>query len=235
MLMSQVFDPLNLILAGVAIVILWRLRSVLGQRTGNERPPVSMAKPAPEAGGSNVLEFPQTKTAAEKTIDMEPAKPLWEGYAAEGSAVAVGLQKIALADAAFQPKSFLDGAKLAYEMVVEAFAKSDKPTLKSLLSREVLDGFSKAIDARQQAGEKLTLQFVGFEKTEFATANLIDKRASLTVKFFSQMISSTYDKTGALIDGDPKDIKDVIDLWTFERDVNQRDPNWRVVATETLN
>jgi predicted lipid-binding transport protein (Tim44 family) len=235
MLMSQIFDPLNLILAGVAIVVLWRLRSVLGQRTGNERPPMSINKPAPEAANANVLEFPPSKSGSDKIIDAEPPKPVWEGFAAEGSTLAIGLEKLANADSTFLPKTFLSGAKLAYEMVVEAFASGDKPTLKNLLSRDVFDGFSKVIDGRQQAGEKLTFQFVGFEKAEIMAASLNDKRASVTVKFFSQMISSTYDKGGVLIDGDPKEIKDVTDVWSFERDVTQKDPNWRVVSTETLN
>ena len=233
--MSQIFDPLNLILAGVAIVVLWRLRSVLGQRTGNERPPMSINKPAPEAANANVLEFPPNKSGSDKVIEAELIKPVWEGFAAEGSTLAIGLDKLAKADSTFLPKTFLSGAKLAYEMVVEAFASGDKPTLKNLLSRDVFDGFSKVIDGRQQTGEKLTFQFVGFEKAEIMAASLNDKRASVTVKFFSQMISSTYDKAGALIDGDPKEIKDVTDVWSFERDVTQKDPNWRVVSTETLN
>ena len=131
------------------------------------------------------------------------------------------------------PKSFLEGAKLAYEMIVEAFAKGDKPALKNLLSREVFDGFSKAIDSRTQAGEKLDFQFVGFDKVELATVALIEKRASIVVRFASEMISATFDKAGTLIDGNPKEVRDITDLWTFERDVTQRDPNWRVVATET--
>jgi predicted lipid-binding transport protein (Tim44 family) len=233
--MSQIFDPLNLILAGVAIVILWRLRSVLGQRTGNERPPLGMGKPAPEAANANVLEFPREKADSAKTIDVEAQKPVWEGFAAEGSVLALGLVNVAKSDPAFEPKAFMNGAKLAYEMIVEAFASGDKPTLKNLLSREVYDGFSKVIDGRQQAGEKLTFQFVGFENAQFMSAVLNGKRAAITVKFFSQMISSTYDKTGKLIDGDPKEIKDVTDVWSFERDVTQKDPNWRVVSTETLN
>ena len=233
--MSQIFDPLNLILAGVAIVVLWRLRSVLGQRTGNERPPISVNKPAPEAANANVLEFPKNKSTDEKTIDAEPERPVWEGFAAEGSSVAAGLEQLARADSTFLPKTFMEGAKLAYEMIVEAFASGDRPTLKNLLSRDVYDGFSKVIDGRLQVGEKLAFQFVGFEKAEFVAAGLNDKRASITVKFFSQMISSTYDKAGKLIDGDPREITDVTDVWSFERDVNQKDPNWRVVSTETLN
>jgi predicted lipid-binding transport protein (Tim44 family) len=234
--MNQIFDPLNLILAGIAIVVLWRLRSVLGQRTGNERPPMDKSfKPAPEAANANILEFPKNQSGTDKIIDVEPSKPVWEGFAIEGSPVALGLEKLAKADSTFLPKTFLSGAKLAYEMVVEAFANGDKPALKNLLSRDVLDGFSKVIDGRLQSGEKLTFQFVGFEKAEILAASLNEKRASVSVKFLSQMISSTYDKAGTLIDGDPKEIKDVTDVWTFERDVTQKDPNWRVVSTETLN
>ncbi len=132
-----------------------------------------------------------------------------------------------------QPKEFLEGAKLAYEMIVEAFAKGDKPALKNLLSKEVFDGFAKAIDSRSQAGEKLDFQFVGFEKVDFTSVALAGKRASIVVKFASQMISATYDKAGALIDGNPREVRDITDIWTFERDVAQKDPNWRVVATET--
>ena len=174
--MNQIFDPLNLVLAGIAIVVLWRLRAVLGQRTGTERPPMETSfKPAPEAANANVLEFPPNKTASDKLIDAEPAKPVWDGIAAEGSSLALGLEKIAKAESTFHPKIFLSGAKLAYEMVVEAFANGDKTTLKNLLSRDVFDGFSKAIDARLQSGEKLTFQFVGFEKAEFTAAVLAEK------------------------------------------------------------
>ena len=118
-------------------------------------------------------------------------------------------------------------------MIVEAFAKGDKPALKNLLSKEVFDGFAKAIDSRSQAGEKLDFQFVGFEKVDFMSVALAGKRASIVVKFASQMISATHDKAGALIDGNPREVRDITDIWTFERDVAQKDPNWRVVATET--
>ena len=94
-------------------------------------------------------------------------------------------------------------------------------------------GFAKAIDSRGQAGEKLDFQFVGFEKVDFVSVSLAGKRASVVVKFASQMISATHDKAGALIDGNPREVRDITDIWTFERDVAQKDPNWRVVATET--
>ncbi len=241
--MNELFDPLNLVLAAIALMVIWRLRSVLGQRTGHERPPIDpYANPRrpngsapPETGGGKVLEFPSGKEESAKKVeaDAEPKAPIWTGFAEAGSSLAAGFEKLVKSDPAFTPKEFLEGAKLAYEMIVEAFAKGDRPALKNLLSREVFDGFSKAIENRSQAGEKLDFQFVGFEKVDFASAGLVGKRASITVKFASQIISATHDKAGALVDGNPKEVRDVTDLWTFERDVTQKDPNWRVVATET--
>jgi predicted lipid-binding transport protein (Tim44 family) len=239
--MNEIFDPLNLVLAAVALMVVWRLRSVLGQRTGTERPPIDPYAPpsrpngsAPvETGSGKILEFPSSKEESAKKVDAEPKAPVWTGFAAPASPLAVGFEKLAKADPGFSPKEFLEGAKLAYEMIVEAFAKGDKPALKNLLSKEVFDGFSKAIDSRSQAGEKLDFQFVGFEKVDFTSVTLSGKRASIVVKFASQMISATHDKAGALIDGNPKEVRDITDIWTFERDVAQKDPNWRVVATET--
>lgn len=241
--MNELFDPLNLVLAAVALMVVWRLRSVLGQRTGTERPPIDPYAPprrpngsAPvETGGGKVLEFPSSKEEPVKKVEAEaePKAPVWTGFAKAGSPLAAGFEKLAQADPGFSPREFLEGAKLAYEMIVEAFARGDKPALKNLLSKDVFDGFSKAIDARAQAGEKLDFQFVGFEKVDFMSVSLAGKRASIVVKFASQMISATHDKAGALIDGNPKEVRDITDIWTFERDVAQKDPNWRVVATET--
>ena len=241
--MNEIFDPLNLVLAAIALMVVWRLRSVLGQRTGTERPPIDPYAPprrpngsAPvETGSGKVLEFPSNKEepAKKPEVDAEPKAPVWTGFAKAASPLAAGFEKLVQADPAFSPKEFLEGAKLAYEMIVEAFAKGDKPALKNLLSKEVFDGFAKAIDNRGQAGEKLDFQFVGFEKVDFVSVSLAGKRASVVVKFASQMISATHDKAGALIDGNPREVRDITDIWTFERDVAQKDPNWRVVATET--
>ena len=241
--MNELFDPLNLVLAAIALMVVWRLRSVLGQRTGTERPPIDPYAPprrtngsAPvEPGSGKILEFPSSKEESGKKADAEaePKAPVWTGFAAAASPLATGFEKLLQSDPEFQPKEFLEGAKLAYEMIVEAFAKGDKPALKNLLSKEVFDGFAKAIDSRSQAGEKLDFQFVGFEKVDFMSVALAEKRASIVVKFASQMISATFDKASVLIDGNPKEVRDITDIWTFERDVAQKDPNWRVVATET--
>jgi predicted lipid-binding transport protein (Tim44 family) len=241
--MNELFDPLNLVLAAIALMVVWRLRSVLGQRTGTERPPIDPYAPprrtngsAPvETGSGKVLEFPSSMEESGKKADadVEPKAPIWTGYAKAASQLAADFEKLVQTDPAFQPREFLEGAKLAYEMIVDAFAKGDKPALKNLLSKEVFDGFAKAIDSRSQAGEKLDFQFVGFDKVDFVSVALSGKRASIVIKFASQMISATHDKAGALINGNPREVRDITDIWTFERDVAQKDPNWRVVATET--
>jgi predicted lipid-binding transport protein (Tim44 family) len=232
--MNHFFDPLNLFILAIAVVVFFKLRSVLGRRTGNERPPIDYTvarrtdtrQPAETFGGANREPLPQAQDS------QKPSEPIWQGYAPEGSALARGLESIAVADSTFSPKSFLEGAKLAYEMIVSAFAQGDKSSLKNLVSKEVFDGFASAIDAREKAGEKMEQRFVGFDSADIAGAEIAGKRASVTVKFISQMITATLNKAGEIIDGDLKQIREVTDIWTFERDVSSNNPNWRLVATD---
>ncbi len=229
------FDPLNLLLLAIAVVVFWRLRSVLGMRTGNERPPAEpYAPPKPEAETGKVLRFPKDDTKAEppeKAVE-EDVKPIWTGFAEAGSAAALGIEQIAADDGNFNPNAFVDGAKLAYEMIIEAFARGDQVALKPLLSKQVFDGFSQAIAEREQAGQKVESRFVGIDKAAIVQASAQDKRAVITMRFVSELISATYAKDGALIEGDPKLIKEITDVWTFERDLGSRDPNWKLISTE---
>jgi predicted lipid-binding transport protein (Tim44 family) len=152
--------------------------------------------------------------------------------AEEGSSLAKSLEKIAKADKSFEVSSFLEGAKMAYEMIVTAFAEGDRKTLKPLLSKDVYDGFAAAIAEREKAGETVDTQIVGIDKADIVAASVNGRRASITVKFQSQMISVKRDGDGAAIDGDERAIQNITDVWSFDRDVTARDPNWRLVATE---
>jgi predicted lipid-binding transport protein (Tim44 family) len=239
--MNQVFDPLNLLILAIAVVIFLRLRAVLGKRTGSERPPPfdpyagrpAEARNVGEEAPGNVVSLPQAKRPASKGVaEPPPAQPIWKGVAEEGSALASGLEKLAAGDSQFAIASFLDGAKIAYETVLAAFAQGDKQALKNLLSREVLDSFSRVIDEREKAGEKFDQKFVGIDKADIVAADLRGRKASLTVRFVSELISATLNKEGEVMDGDPKQIREITDIWTFERDVGSRDPNWKLVATE---
>jgi predicted lipid-binding transport protein (Tim44 family) len=146
--------------------------------------------------------------------------------------VAKGLDAIAMRSADFTASSFVGGAGIAYEMVLEAFAKGDKQALKPLLSKELFDSFASAIDTRAAAGQSMTFQFVGVKSTDIKQAALNGNKAQVEVAFAAEMISATLDKAGAVVDGDAKAIRTVTDLWTFERDVTSRDPNWKLVATD---
>lgn len=237
--MNQMLDPLNLLLLAAAIFAFWRLYSVLGTRTGNERTPFDPRIEKPDARETlppapvTDLKPASSSENLPKPVRMpEETPPVWAGFAPEDSPVAASLERIAAADRGFAPKRFLEGAKIAYEMVVEAFAKGDKSALKPLLGREVFDGFSRAIDSRNASGQKLVSRFVGIDKAEIIAAELVGSRAALTLRLVSEMISSTTDRDGKIVDGDPNEVRQVTDVWTFERDVTSQDPNWKLVATE---
>ena len=236
--MNQAFDPLNLLILAIAVVVILRLRSVLGKRTGSERPPVDpYAAPRraekPQAPG-NVINLPQRENAPDNPVLQPPAEPVWSGYAEAGTSVAKGLEKIAAIDSEFAPKTFIEGAKLAYEMVVTAFAQGDRQALKNLLSRDVYEGFANAIDEREKAGHILESRFVGIDKAHVTAADVKGKRANITIRFIAEFISATLSKTGEVIEGDPKQVREITDVWTFERDTSSRDPNWKLVATDEL-
>lgn len=242
--MDGFVDIYTIIFLVLAVVIFLRLRSVLGRRTGNEqRPPFDpfsrREAPKTAAGDDKVISLPPRRgpdgaepaTAGIATATEERIKTL----APEGSSLNAGLRAIAAADRNFDPDAFLTGGKAAYEMIVTAFAEGDRKSLKTLLSREVYDGFVSAIAQREGRGETIEFRFVGIDKAEITDAALKGGTEQVTVRFHSKLISATHDKTGAVIDGDPVHVGDVTDIWTFARDVNSRDPNWKLVATESVD
>jgi predicted lipid-binding transport protein (Tim44 family) len=235
-MMNQAFDPLNLLILAIAVVVILRLRSVLGKRTGNERPPVdpyaTQRRAEKPQGPGNVINLPQRENASENPVLQPPAEPVWTGYAEAGTNLAKGLERIAAADSQFSTRTFIEGAKVAYEMVVTAFAQGDRQSLKNLLSRDVYEGFANAIDEREKAGQILESRFVGIDKADLISADLKGKRASITLRFIAEFISATLNKMGEVIDGDPKQVRQITDVWTFERDTASRDPNWKLVATD---
>jgi len=236
--MRDVFDITTIILLAAAVFIFLRLRSVLGQRTGRERPPYdpysASARDAVRAPANDkVVTLPprnaEVKAAAEPA---EPAADRWKGVAEAGSPTAAGLDAIVAADPTFELQHFVAGARAAYEMIVTAFAEGDRRTLKNLLSREVCDGFETAISEREQRGESVQTRFVSIDQAEIASAEMRGRVAQITVRFVSKLVSVTRDRAGAVIDGNAEGVTDVTDVWTFARDTSSRDPNWKLLATE---
>jgi len=233
-----VFDIYTIIFLALAVFIFFRLRSVLGQRTGRERPPYdpySARDAVRSPANDKVVTLPQRPAEPAVSRLAEPAPPpadRWKDVAESGSSVAAGLDAIAAADPSFDAKHFITGARAAYEMIVTAFAEGDRRQLRSLLSREVYDGFDAAIGERESRGETAETRFVSIDGSTITAADLRARTAQLTVRFVSKLISVTRGRTGNVIDGNAEKVTDVTDVWTFAREVSSRDPNWKVVATE---
>lgn len=227
------FDFGTIFFLVAAVVIFFQLRNVLGRRTGSERPPFD-----PYAAGrtrddaqkpENVVSLPRKRAPGEPAIDAYAAI---DAFAKPDTDLNKGLRAIKDNDPAFDPKTFVDGAKMAYEMIVMAYADGDRKTLKNLLSREVYDGFVAAIGDREAKSEKIQSSFVGIDKADIVSAEMKGSEAHITLRIVSELISATRDKAGAVIDGDPETVAEVKDVWTFARDTRSRDPNWKLVATE---
>lgn len=242
--MSANFDIFTLVFLVLAVVIILKLRSVLGKRTEDDDARVERLK-AERARAAQaqdkVVAMPRRDRPAAAT-EPQPAQPTVadveakvRSFAAGDEAVAGGLLAIHQADRNFDPEHFLKGARQAYEMIVTAFAEGNRKTLKSLLSREVFDGFSAAISERESRGEQIDQSFVGINKADVIEAELKKSTAQISVKFVSELFTATRDRAGVVIAGDPNKIREVVDIWTFARDTSSRDPNWRLIATQAPN
>ena len=226
----------TIIFLALAVFIFLRLRSVLGRRTGRERPPYDpySARDAVRSPATDkVVTLPaRTAEAPPRPPEIPPAPgERWKDIAETGSAAA-GLDAIVAADTGFDAQHFITGARAAYEMVVTAFAAGDRRQLRGLLSREVYDGFDAHIGERESRGETLETKFISIDSSAITAAELRNRTAQITVRFVSKLVSATRDRSGAVIDGNAEKVTDVTDVWTFARDVSSRDPNWKVVATE---
>ncbi|HEY3777351.1 MAG TPA: Tim44/TimA family putative adaptor protein [Rhizomicrobium sp.] len=211
-----------LLVAMVAAIILFRLYTVLGRRTGNEREPRDrlgrIGGTTPSPAPQNVAALPD-RTAASAEQAQASGDP------------ASGLVQIKLADSHFETEHFLDGARHAYEMIVKAFAARDRATLRPLLSDEVFSAFDAVMREREAKDEAVSYSFVEFKNTRIVHAELKGTAAEITVEFTAQFISATTDASGMVIEGDPKAVRDVTDVWSFARDIHASDPNWTLVAT----
>ena len=221
-----------ILFAAVAAFLVLRLRGVLGRRNGNEQTPKYdpfRKRNAEETGEEKVIALPDRKASAE-TQDA--------GKAAEGAEAGTlehGLTQIQLADRNFEPEGFIGGAKVAFEMIVTAFAGGDTKTLRPLLSNDVFEDFSGAIKSRLDNQETLESTLVGISEAEIIEAELQGKTAFVTVKFVSEQINVTRNAAGDVVDGNPGGVSTVTDIWTFARNTRSRDPNWTLVATGSSN
>ncbi|MEA3014874.1 MAG: hypothetical protein QOD42_3419 [Sphingomonadales bacterium] len=207
------------LLAMIALFVGLRLYAVLGTRTGHEQQPVIRPEPAAEK--------PRAQLAAD--ISANPAEPT--GFAYEQGA-ASGIRAIIAADPNFDVARFIEGAQAAYRMVLEAFWKGDRAELAFLAGDKVCKAFETSIDEREAAGHVLDNRLVAIERAAIEDARLNGKFAEIEVRFDAFVAAITRDKDGVLVGGSMSDAVPANDIWTFQRDLKSRDPNWRLVETE---
>ena len=229
--MSNGFSLFEIILfVMIGLFLARRLRNVLGRRDGHKgghRDPFARSRPEEQAD-EKVVHLPNARDA---DADTEAAA---EGDDAEGD-LAAGFREIKAADRGFEPTEILSGARIAFELVLSAYASADTGALKTLLSAEVLGNFTRSIREREAAGETMEHTLVGIKSAEIVEAFLDGTAAHVTVKFVTDQANVTRDANGEVVDGDPSAVTEVTDFWTFARDTGSRDPNWTLVATRSLD
>jgi predicted lipid-binding transport protein (Tim44 family) len=216
-----------ILLAMIAAFLIFRLRSVLGRRTGNERRRDLFVRSA-----ARIADKPgPEKVALPANPDQNAAVAGLAGKPA--GSVADGLERIRRADPGFDPSHFLAGVRAAFEMIVGAFARGDKQALRPLLSDDVFRPFTQTIDERGAAKETLETRDLRLDQAEIVEADLVGRTARVTTKLVSQQINVTRAMDGGIVDGDPEHPVEKTDYWTFARDTRSADPNWLLVATSS--
>ncbi|RYH04224.1 Tim44 domain-containing protein [Salipiger sp. IMCC34102] len=212
-----------LVLAGIAIFLILRLRGVLGTREGFEKPPVPQQKADAEVPRRRDFEV----------IEGGPDRDIVD-HADEGTSTAMALTEMKKLDPSFNVGEFLSGARQAYEMILMAFERGDMTEVRPFVSDDIDAAFTSVIDDRAARGLTVEATFIGVSEVTLKDASLDPntKEAEITVRFTGELTHAVYDADGKLVDGDPNGIKKQKDIWTFARDMDSGDPNWRLVATE---
>ena len=209
------------ILAMVSAFLAFRLYSVLGKRTGHEQ------QPLPRAADERLAAAPPVTPKGDGTADGKPELDPLVGFKA-----LAGVRAIAAADSQFEPGRFVEGSKMAYRMVLEAYWKGDEETLETLVDDDVRAAFVEAIADRKAAGHVLENRLVAIENATISDASLDGQTARVTVKFDADIAAVTRDAEGTVIAGSMSDAVPTHDVWTFSRNVRASDPNWILVDTD---
>ncbi len=250
---------LNILVPILAVFLVYKLYTTLGKngdddQNGQNNPfnptgknPIgkkTMGKSSPDQAsnsdrnGSNVIPLPTAKTPP-KAANQDQADPIeilanamdTDNFANADNIAKDGLKKIIMAFPEFDYREFMNGAEVAYEMINLGFAENDREILDRLLTKPVYDSFNGVLDAREAAGHRVVSRFVGYERVQMKDAALDGNIVRLSVHFVAKLISTTYDKTDHIIDGDEKHIYNSNDVWTFEKDMKSQKTSWQLSAT----
>jgi predicted lipid-binding transport protein (Tim44 family) len=209
-----------LILAGIAIFLILKLKSVLGTRDGFEKPPVPLDELRP-------------KVKRDFEVIEGGADPDIADYAEEGSETAKALAAMKTAEPSFKVNTFLQGARGAYEMILMAFERGNIDEIRPFLEDEIEAAFTQAINEREEKGLTIESKFIGLKELSLqsATFDQRTKRAEVSIRYVAELTSVVRDKAGEIVEGNPKEIKRQRDVWTYARTMGAADPNWQLVAT----
>ena len=207
-----------IIFAVIAVLLVLRLRSVLGQRTGYEQPRDKL----------NVKQFDTTEN------DNEPS-PLHPEPLEKNPVMSHGLDALRQVDHNFNEKEFIDGANAAFEMILTAYAEGDLTQLRRLLGYDLLQSFTSSIQARAKANESLSISIDEIREVSILNILVSDQTASITVHFHSIQKRIAKDENGEAIEPDTSGAIEFTDVWTFERDLTLSDPNWKLTETESAD
>lgn len=222
-----------LILAMIAAFLVFRLRSALGRRTGHQRRPDSVPREV-EKSGDTVIHLPDRETTGRAPQDADDGPPPLDPADAEAMPDSeAGTVQLKAADPDFDEAQFLDGARIAFEMILDAYAGGDKEALRALLADDVLARFAREIDRRGDNDETLETTLVSFASVSVDDTRVEEGRAAVTVEFVTEQINVVRGSGGEIVDGDERKVARIVDIWTFERDLRSRDPNWRLVETRS--
>lgn len=210
-----------LVLAGIAIFLILRLRSVLGTREGFEKPPVTQDPSTRRGKGPDL-----------SVIEGGPDRDITD-HVDEGSDAATALAAMKRSDPSFNVSEFLQGARGAYEMILTAFERGDLAQVKPFLSEDVYEAFETVVNDRAEKGLTVEAEFVGLGDLGLKDAEFDEttKEGELTVRFTGELTYQVRDNAGDVVEGSSTEIKRQKDVWTFARVMGTDDPNWRLVAT----
>ncbi len=209
-----------LVLAGIAVFLILKLRSVLGTRDGFEKPPVPLDQVRPRANRNF------------EVIEGGPDRDITD-HVPDGSDAARALAQMKQAEPSFSLSEFLKGARGAYEMILMAFERGDIESIRPFLNDEVEASFAQAINAREREGLTVEANFIGLRElaVDDAEFDATTSTAEITVRFTGELTSVVKNAAGEVVDGHPTSPKRQRDAWTFSRRMGVQDPNWQLVAT----
>ncbi len=208
-----------IVLAGIVIFLVIKLRSVLGTREGFEKPRVEWDTKKTAQSGLQVVD-----SASDQDIT---------DHVQEGSKAAKALAEMKKIEPDFNVTDFLTGSRGAYEMILMAFENGDLESVMPFLSKDVYEAFASVIDTREEQGITIEAHFVGLREMELKDADFdpVTKEADITVKFVGELTSVVRNREGEIIEGNRDEVKRQRDIWTFARKMGSEDPNWKLVAT----